>query len=103
MRRSLLLPALTATLLLGATWQGAVAAPLHPHRPPSMRVLIYAGVQNGYIYTSADGGSSWQEADTGLPSGIDVTALVAVPGSALIAYAGTDGAGVYATRDGGRS
>lgn len=64
------------------------------------RGVIFAALNNGYLYRN--NGNGWQEADNGLPTGTDITAItVAVDGHTV--YAGTRGAGVYLSTDSGNN
>ena len=60
------------------------------------------GSSPGGIYSSGNGGDSWQRADSGLPAGRDIASLAVTPGGRTV-FAGIAGAGVYASRDDGRS
>ena len=85
--------------LFGQGMQGGTR-PAHAAFP--RRDRIFAGLQGGGIYTSGNGGDSWQRADRGLPDAMDITSLAVAPGGRTI-FAGTAGAGVYASTDDGRS
>ncbi|MBU0493791.1 MAG: hypothetical protein KKB13_18240, partial [Chloroflexi bacterium] len=62
---------------------------------------VYAGVSHGGVYYSSDGGSTWSARNVGLGS-MDVTTLVARPGTPATLYAGLYGApGVARSTDGG--
>jgi photosystem II stability/assembly factor-like uncharacterized protein len=64
------------------------------------RSVLFAGLQDGALYRSTDGGYTWQESDSGLPSGPAITALaVAQDGNTV--YAGTTGNGVFISTHGG--
>ena len=65
-----------------------------------VRDRIFVGLQTGLIYTSADGGSSWQEVDAGLPNATEIVSLAVAPDGRTL-YAGTS-AGVYVSDDGGQ-
>jgi len=72
------------------------------HAAVPLRERIFAGLQGGGIYTSGNGGDSWQLADRGLPPGSAITSLAVAPGGRTV-YAGTAGTGVYASMDDGRT
>jgi photosystem II stability/assembly factor-like uncharacterized protein len=55
------------------------------------------------VLESIDGGATWQAAYVGLPRGVEVTALAFDPTSPPTLFAGTAGAGVFASTDGGKS
>lgn len=94
----------------GATWQRAGAGPdgavnalaVHPHNA----ALLYAATSSGpdrnapALWTSADGGQTWQPSPLGLPASPegripDITALAADPRQPGIVYVGSAGQGVY--------
>ena len=102
MHRSL--RAALAALVLGSGLIGqAPRAGIPAARASSpLRDRIFAGLLGGGVYVSGDGGGSWQEADAGLPTGVDVASLAVAPGGRTL-YAGTNGAGVYVSGDDGRS
>ena len=79
---------------------------------PSLDSVVYASdvrsqAQGGNGVTkSIDAGRTWISVSGGLPTTAVVTAIVIDPASqagAVIAYAGTDNAGVYRTSDGGNN
>ncbi|MCX6844190.1 MAG: T9SS type A sorting domain-containing protein [candidate division WOR-3 bacterium] len=93
-------PCVLITTDLGATWTasntgltGAVNVLL---TIPGNGELVYAGTNNG-LFRSTDAGATW--AVTSLTS--QVRTLVADPVHPANVYAGTYGAGVYASTDGG--
>ncbi|MBU0494238.1 MAG: hypothetical protein KKB13_20510, partial [Chloroflexi bacterium] len=62
---------------------------------------VYAGVSHAGVYYSSDGGGTWSERNAGL-NAMDVTTLVARPGTPTTLYAGLYGApGVARSTDGG--
>jgi len=70
---------------------------------------VYAGTFGGGVYKSTDGGGSWSAADAGLVNGDPsnraglVFAVAADPVTPGTVYAGTNGAGVFKSTDGGMS
>ena len=66
---------------------------------PANPGVLYAGSHSG-VFRSADGGSTWTAASGGLPSGADVTALVA-PAPGILYAALTRGGKVFRSTDGG--
>lgn len=95
--------ALATALLCGARGLGARVAPAARAIAAPLHARLYAGLQDGIIYVSDDGGVTWREADTGIGAGADVLALAAVQSGSGVVYAGTDGRGVYVSRDNGES
>ncbi len=68
---------------------------LNPDEPSR----LYAFVVGYGLFTSADGGRTWQKLSTQLP--MDVMALASAGGSPETIYAGSMGAGVLKSTDGG--
>lgn len=62
---------------------------------------LYAGTLRAGILRSADAGTTWTAASSGLPPFSSVTALAADPRHPGVLYAGTEG-GVFRTANGGR-
>ena len=58
---------------------------------------------NVTVFKSADGGASWQPADSGLPDDAFVTAIAIDPVHPTTLYAATAGRGVFASTDSGKS
>ena len=96
--------AAVAAIVLGSGIIGQGIQPgTHPaHAAFRARDRIFAGLQGGTVYASGDAGDSWQESDTGLPTGTDIASLAVAPGGHTV-FAGTAGAGVYVSTDAGRS
>ena len=98
------LRAAIATLVIGSALFGpgmqADTWPAHAALPSRDRIFV--GLQGGGIYSSGNGGDSWQRADRGLPAGSAITSLAVAPGGRTV-FAGTAGTGVYASTDDGRS
>lgn len=69
---------------------------------PSAPNVLYVGTDQ-HLFTSADSGATWQEADSGLPAGPNIWAVAVSPGSAQTAWAGTLGSGIFQTTNGGAS
>ncbi len=59
----------------------------------------YAGSYMLGVYRSTDGGSSWTQANNGLPSGVDVRSIAVAPNYDV--FAGTNGYGVYRSTNNG--
>ena len=109
-----LVVALTSSVLLppravgapeAVTWEqtpgptgGKVNVLLIDGRNPS---ILYAGTDGG-VFTSRDGGATWQNLSTGLPGASQVNALIIDPLASHILYAGTN-SGVYRSSNGGHS
>jgi len=75
---------------------------------PSSPDVLYAGTMFGGVFKTIDGGATWSEASSGLPSRFQgpflaVTSLAVDPTDPNIVYAATSGDGVYKTVDGGAS
>ena len=95
------------TITGGASWSlvntslpGANALVLDP----SNSNTLYAGIGNGQVYKSIDGGSTWSAIGSiSLPSGKPLLALLIDPVHANILYAGTNGSGVFKSTNGGAS
>jgi len=76
---------------------------------PASPDTLYAGTWYGEIYRSADGGQSWWRVNAGLARDAPISALVihhpgrTNPGDqpSSVLYAGTNGAGVFYSTDGG--
>lgn len=68
--------------------------------PADPRVL-YAAIDSGEVFHSADAGSSWVETSVGLPPAA-VHVLAVDPGNSRLVYAGTD-QGLYRSGDAGAS
>jgi len=66
---------------------------------PSTPEVVYAGVKQGGVFRSADGGQSFQNVSTTLPD-MNVTALAVSPTSASVVVAGAQ-SGLYRSADGG--
>ena len=74
---------------------------------PANKNVIYVGGNTnspyrGVVYRSLDGGSSWTEISTGLPTSA-IYALAIDPSAPSRIYAGTDYGGMYKTENGGAS
>ncbi len=93
----------------GKTWRRVPLPAKHPHLdvmaiafdPKDPRV-VYVGTHEAGVLKSADGGSPWAEANTGL-GGLDVHGLAVAPNShsKLHAAVREKGEGIYRTTDGG--
>ena len=68
---------------------------------PSAPSVVYAGTLRTGLFRSANGGSTWQPATTGLPVD-DVRAVAVHPTQSDVAWAGTAGRGVWKTTNGGQ-
>jgi len=68
---------------------------------PSDATVVYAGIANGGIYLSADGGATWSSANTGLAN-LDVRSLAVSPSDPQRVLAGTPTGG-FLSVDGGSS
>jgi photosystem II stability/assembly factor-like uncharacterized protein len=69
---------------------------------------VYAALHDASAATNAvqrtlDGGRTWTDASAGLPAGVAVKALALDPTDPRTLYAGTDGAGVFVSPNGGAS
>jgi hypothetical protein len=67
---------------------------------PSAPATLYAGLNGGGVYRSADGGASWSPAAT-QPVNLRVRALILKPGDGAKQYAATYGGGIFASTDSG--
>jgi len=96
--------AAVAAIVLGSVifGQGIQPGTRPAHAAFPARDRIFAGLQGGSVYASGDAGDSWQESDTGLPTGTNIASLTVAPGGNTV-YAGTTGAGIYVSTDSGRS
>ena len=65
---------------------------------PTDPQTLYAGADNGGVFKSTDGGTSWRSANTGLTSFV-VRAIIVDPMSPDTVYIGTNG-GVFKSTDG---
>jgi hypothetical protein len=63
---------------------------------------LYAGLEEGGVWRSADGGATWSAAQGGLPPGT-IQTLAADPQSAGTLYVGRRDDGIWRSADGGRS
>ncbi len=63
---------------------------------------LYAGLNNGQIAWSRDGGQTWERADEGLPPG-PVRSLAVDPNQPQVLYAAVHAAGVFKSEDSGRT
>jgi len=63
---------------------------------------LYAGLDEGGVWRSTDGGATWSAAQGGLPPGT-IRTLAADPGTAGTLYVGRSGDGVWKSADGGGS
>ena len=77
---------------------------------PSNPQTLYAGLGwtsarkgGSGVYKTTDGGASWRDVGSGLPSSPRVNALTIDPSRTQTVYAGFDSTGVYRTMDGGAS
>lgn len=70
--------------------------------PSGVSGLVFAGTETAGVFVSRDGGSSWQPARSGLPSGQRIRFVTAGGPKGQLLFAVTDAA-VYASDDGGRS
>jgi photosystem II stability/assembly factor-like uncharacterized protein len=75
---------------------------------PKVRNLVIAGARNGLLFTSTDGGASWNNIRFPAQFGAVLHALEVDPRSASTWYAGTESenswlSGVYKTEDAGRT
>ena len=82
--------------------QGIQPDPPSAHAAVLIRDRIFAGLQGGGVATSTDAGTSWREADAGLPHGTDIVSL-AVTSDGRTIYAGTSSDGIYRSTHDGRS
>jgi photosystem II stability/assembly factor-like uncharacterized protein len=93
-------PALLISTDLGATWtmshEGLTSTVNVLLTIPGDGQTVYAGTNNG-LFRSTDAGATW----TATPLTQQVRTLVADPVDPANVYAGTYGAGVYASTDGG--
>jgi photosystem II stability/assembly factor-like uncharacterized protein len=85
--------------ILGNPWDGGDCPALAID--PAAHATVYAGIWTS-VFKSADGGSSWTDADTGLTD-IGVAALAIDPSEPTTLYAGTRGRGVLKSINGGTS
>jgi photosystem II stability/assembly factor-like uncharacterized protein len=67
---------------------------------PRTPTTLYAGMRNGGVFKSTDGGASWRAANGRLTNHF-VHVLAVAPTTPTTLYAGTHGGGVYKTTDGG--
>ncbi len=82
MKRSHLLAAATIALLTTLQVPGALASPTHAAGSRPTPRAIFAGLNDGQIYQSVDGGKTWQESDSGLAGG-PIYPLIAGAGATL--------------------
>jgi photosystem II stability/assembly factor-like uncharacterized protein len=61
--------------------------------------LLYLGNLDG-VYSPADGGATWERRSQGLPP-VPILALAVAPSAPNVVYAGTNGAGLFRSDDGG--
>ena len=70
---------------------------------PTQSATLYAWSAETGLWRTDDGGATWAQIDTNLPSGTTVSSIVLDPADADQAYAGLRGAGVWVTEDGGET
>ncbi|HKH46675.1 MAG TPA: hypothetical protein VKM72_18610 [Thermoanaerobaculia bacterium] len=70
--------------------------------PSGVAGLVFAGTETAGVFVSRDGGTSWQPARSGLPSGQRIRFVTAGGRNGQLLFAVTNAA-VYASEDGGRS
>ncbi len=99
-------------LIHTADWarHSALAAPIHHIQialHPADPLTLYASAYPGGVFKTGDGGATWRECNSGLPSFAvaDPTrqgyyALAIAPSEAEVLYLGTHGHGVYRSDDG---
>ncbi len=93
----------------GANWKG-IASNINQGNPVSCMVMsgadLFAGTVNG-VFSSSDDGSTWINRCSPLESAmfgiLPQTSVMCLAAHDPIIFAGTDGAGVYMTRDRGKS
>jgi len=110
----------------GATWErvfhisptcGAVDVEFHPANPDVIYAsmweaerkpwTIVSGGEQGGVWRSQDGGTSWHQLRGGLPSGVvgksDLAVSFAAPDRLYVLMEALDGGGLYRSDDGGES
>jgi photosystem II stability/assembly factor-like uncharacterized protein len=77
---------------------------------PTTPATIYVGTESGTVQLSVDGGATWSDRSSGLPTSVPdlpfppaVSRLVVDPADSSILYAEMENAGLYGTTDGGLS
>ena len=65
---------------------------------PDNPSVVFVGTQQG-VYKSEDGGDHWRRTD--MPDGRTVRSIMIMPGDSQVMYAGTEGAEVYRSDEGG--
>jgi photosystem II stability/assembly factor-like uncharacterized protein len=69
---------------------------------PTNPVTMYVGARDNHVYKTTDGGATWSDSSTGLPTTEAYVWDVAVnPVTPTLVYAVTEGEGVYRSEDGG--
>ena len=86
----------------GLHWQEPIDGPGFPSADAlamGSGGLLYLGNLDG-VYSTADGGATWERRSQGLPP-VPVLALAVAPSAPKVVYAGTSGAGLFRSDDGG--
>jgi hypothetical protein len=94
MRIARTLAAISLAILLGTGLAGPGHILAHPAHELPAGGYIFAGLADGHIYRSSDGGTTWEEADAGLSGGI--LSLALAPDGTTV-YAGTRNSGLWAS------
>jgi photosystem II stability/assembly factor-like uncharacterized protein len=63
--------------------------------------VLFAGVENGGLYISTDGGGSWRQSSSGMEPQAAIRAIVIDPSNSQIVYAGDIHSGVFRSDNGG--
>jgi photosystem II stability/assembly factor-like uncharacterized protein len=88
----------------GLHWQQPIDGPGAPSADALARGpggLLFLGNLDG-VYASADEGATWERRSQGLPP-VPILSLAVAPSAPNVVYAGTSGAGLFRSEDGGRN
>ena len=99
---------LFVTLDAGGTWQRVVGGGIPPDEVPVVvfnpidPTKVYAGTASNGVYRSNDGGTTWSEANGGLPTEVPtVTGIAIAPSDPRILYLALENRAVFRSNDGG--